>query len=101
METDASGFVTYFGAGMAEAFTAVQVMQAAKRGAQDYRSLLRQLDPRQWHLLHLFRRQGTATGGEIAHIWAPDLHTVITLCRGGSSGLWCYMIRAARTVRTD
>ena len=82
-DAEMTGFVAYFCAGMAEAFAAVrtQAAKAARRGAQDRSPLLRQLDPRQRRLLALFRRQGTATTGEIAAHLALSPRTVVTLCR--------------------
>ena len=82
-DAEATGFVAYFCAGMAEAFAAVrtQAVQAARRGAQDRSPLLRQLDPRQRRLLALFRRQGTATTGEIATHLALSPRTIVALCR--------------------
>ncbi len=82
-EADVTGFVAYFCMGMAKAFAAVraQAVQAAKRGAQDRSPLLRQIDPRQRRLLDLFRRQGTATGGEIAAHLGLSPRTVVALCR--------------------
>ena len=82
-EADVTGFVAYFCVGMAQAFAAVrtQAVQAAKRGAQDRSPLLRQLDPRQRQLLDLFRRQGTATAGEIAAHLGLSPRTVVALCR--------------------
>ena len=82
-EADVTGFVAYFCRGMAEAFAAVrtQAVQAARRGAQDRSPLLRRLDPRQRRLLDLFRRQGTATAGEIAAHLGLSPRTVAALCR--------------------
>jgi len=83
-EADMTGFITYFCAGMMEAFAAVrtQAQQASRRGAPDQSRLLRQLDPRQRRLLALFRAQGTATTGEIAAHLALSPRTVVALCRG-------------------
>ena len=83
VEADVTGFVAYFCLGMAEAFAAVrtQAVQASRRGAQDRSPLLRQLDPRQRRLLDLFRRQGTATAGEIAAHLGLSPRTVAVLCR--------------------
>lgn len=80
---DVTGFVTYFCDGLAESFAAVraQASQAARRGAQDRSPLLRQLDPRRRRLLGLFRRQGTATAGEIAAYLGLSPRTVVALCR--------------------
>ena len=71
MEADVTEFLTYFCAGMAQAFAAirVQAVNAAQRGAQDRAPLLRRLDPRQRRLLDLFRRQGTATTERSPRIW--------------------------------
>ena len=82
-EADVTGFIGYFCLGMAEAFAAVraQAVQAARRGAWDHSPLLRRLDPRQRRLLDLFRRQGTAKGGEIAAHLGLSTRTVATLCR--------------------
>lgn len=82
-EADVTGFVAYFCLGMAEVFAAVraQATQAAQRGAQDRSPLLRHLDPRQRRLLDLFRRQGTATGSEVAAHLGLSTRTVATLCR--------------------
>lgn len=82
-EAEVTDFVGYFCEGMADAFAAVR-MQAAKavrRGAPDRSPLLRQLDPRRRRLLALFRRQGTATTGEIAAHLALSPRTVVALCR--------------------
>lgn len=81
-EADVTGFIGYFCLGMAEAFAAVraQAVQAARRGARDYSPLLRRLDPRQRRLLDLFRRQGTATAGEIAAHLGLSPRTVAALC---------------------
>ncbi len=82
-EADTTGFVAYFCLGMAASFAAVrsQAVQAARRGAQDVSPLLRQLDPRRRRLLDLFRRQGTATAGEIAAHLGLSPRTVISLAR--------------------
>lgn len=82
-EADVTGFLTYFCAGMAEAFAAVraQATSAARRGAADTSPLLRQLDPRQRRLLTLFRGQGTATTEEMAAHLALSPRTVTALCR--------------------
>jgi len=83
-EADVTGFVAYFCLGMAASFAAVrsQAVQAARCGAQDHSPLLRQLDPRQRRLLDLFRRQGTATAGEIAAYLRLSPRMVVALCRG-------------------
>ena len=87
-EADVTSFVAYFCRGMAAALAAVraQAMQAARRGAQDRSPLLRRLDPRQRRLLTLFRRQGTATTGEIATHLGLSPRTVVALCRNWLAG---------------
>ncbi|MFZ4576152.1 MAG: Fic family protein [Phycisphaerales bacterium] len=67
-ETDITPFLAYFLGGMADAFSKVRIKagDAAKRGAADHSSLLRELDPKQRRVLELFRRQGSATTAEIA-----------------------------------
>lgn len=83
-ESDVTGFISYFCAGMAEAFAAVRVQAAvaARRGAADDSLRLRQLDPRQRRLLDLFRRQETATAAQMAWHLGLSPRTVVALCRG-------------------
>jgi len=83
-EADVTGFLDYFCAGMADAFTAVQAQaqQAADRQGSDQSLLLRQLDPRQRQLLGLFQTQGTATTAEIAQHLGLSPRTITALCRG-------------------
>lgn len=82
-EADVTDFVAPFCRGMAASFAAVraQAAQAARRGAHDRISLLRQLDPRRRWRLELFRRQGTATTGEIAAALGLSPRTVVALYR--------------------
>jgi Fic family protein len=82
-EADMTGFLDFFCAGMAEAFSAVRVQaaKAAQRGAQDQSGLLRHLDPRERRLLELFRRNGTASAAEIASCLKLSHRTVVGLCR--------------------
>lgn len=82
-EADATGFLAYFCAGMAQACANVraQAVQAAQRGAPDHSALLRQLDPRQRQLLILFQGQGSATAEEIAQHLGLSPRTVAALCR--------------------
>ncbi|MDE1149659.1 MAG: Fic family protein [Azospirillaceae bacterium] len=82
-DSDITGFIAYFCAGMAEAFTAVkaQADKAASRGAIDQSGILRRLDPRQRRLWELLRRQGTATSGDIATHLGLSPRTVVSLCR--------------------
>ena len=82
-KADVTGFVEYFCRGMAEAVTAVraQAATASRRGAMDHSPLLRRLDPRERRLLDLFRRQGTATAGEIASHLGVSPRTAGVLCR--------------------
>ena len=58
-----------------------QAAKAAKRGAQDRSSLLRNLDPRERRLLELFRQNGTAGAAEIAGHLKLSHRTVVGLCR--------------------
>jgi Fic family protein len=82
-EADVTAFVSFFCAGMAEAFSAVrsQAAKAAQRGAMDRTGQLRNLDPRERRLLELFRQQGTATAAEIATHLRLSQRTVVALCR--------------------
>ncbi|HEY3329162.1 MAG TPA: Fic family protein [Capsulimonadaceae bacterium] len=82
-EADITNFVSYFCEGMAQAFSAVRVQaaQAARRGAADRSTVLRNLDPRKRRLLSLFHNQGTATGLEIASHLGLSPRTVTALCR--------------------
>ena len=62
-EGDVTPFISYFCAGMADAFTKVRTAagRAQERTAIDRSTLLRDLEPRQRRLLGLFRKQGSAT----------------------------------------
>jgi cell filamentation protein, protein adenylyltransferase len=65
---DVTPFISYFCAGMPDAFTKVHAgaTRAEKRTAVDHSALLRKLDPRQRRLVELFRKQGSATSAEMA-----------------------------------
>ena len=82
-EADATAFVEYFCAGMAESIAGVraQVMQAAKRGATDIIPQVRKLDARKRQLLSLFRGQATATSSDIAAHLGISPRTVLVLSR--------------------
>lgn len=81
-EADITPFLTYFLTGMADAFAKVRVKAsaAAKRGASDRSSLLRELDPKQRQVLDLFRRQGSASTAELAQELGLSPRTVRPLC---------------------
>ena len=99
---DVTGFLAYFCAGMAEAFAAVraQAAAAAQRGAQDASPLLRSLDPRQRRLMELFRRQGSATAGEIAAHLSLSPRTAQALCQGWVSSGFLALRDASRKNRS-
>ena len=80
---DVTPFVTYFCAGMADAFTKVRAAAASvgKTTAVDRSALLRDLDPRQRRLLELFRNQGSATSTEMAAHLKMSPRTLVQLSR--------------------
>ncbi len=82
-EADVTGFVAYFCAGMASAFTSVRARatEASRRRDPDLAALLRQLDPRQRRLLALFHDKGVVTVAEIANFLHLAHRTVVALCR--------------------
>lgn len=101
-EAEVTGFVAFFCQGMADAFAAVraQAARADRRGSQDQSPLLRQLDPRQRQILALFRRQGTATTGEMAAALGLSPRTVAALCRGWVSAGFLSLHNASRKNRS-
>ena len=76
-------FISYFCAGMADAFTKVRTAaaRAEERTAIDRSTLLRDLEPRQRRLLKLFRKQGSATSAEMADYLKMSPRTLVQLCR--------------------
>jgi len=82
-EGDVTPFVSYFCAGMADAFTKVRTAatRAEKRTAVEHSALLRDLDPRQRRLLELFRKQGSATSAEMAAYLEMSPRTLVQLNR--------------------
>ena len=82
-EADVTGFVSYFCAGMAEAFAAVrrQAVKAAERGARDRAGELRTVDARERRLLMLFRKQGSATAAEMGKYLGLSHRTMLGYCR--------------------
>ncbi len=86
-EADVTKFVDYFCRKMGEAFAAVRTdsVPPVRRAAPLRPPLLRQLDPRRRRALELFRRQGTATTGEIANHLGLSPRTVVALCRAWRS----------------
>ena len=82
-EGDVTPFVSYFCAGMADAFTKVRAAaaRAEQRTAVDHSALLRELDPRQRRLVELFRKQGSATSAEMAAYLRMSPRTLVQLCR--------------------
>ena len=82
-EGDVTPFISYFCAGMADAFTKVRAAaaRAEERTAIDRSTLLRDLEPRQRRLLGLFRKQGSATSAEMAAHLGMSPRTVAQLSR--------------------
>ncbi|MCB1543776.1 MAG: Fic family protein [Rhodoblastus sp.] len=82
-EGDVTPFVSYFCAGMADAFTKVRsaAARAGKEATSDQSAVLRDLDPRQRRLLELFRKQGSATAAEMAAHLKMSPRTLVSLCR--------------------
>ena len=82
-EGDVTPFISYFCAGMADAFTKVRTAaaRAEERTAIDRSTLLRDLEPRQRRLLGLFRKQGSATSAEMAAHLGMSPRTVAQLSR--------------------
>lgn len=80
---DVTGFLAYFLAGMAEAFTGVQAVaaEAAVRGAADQQPSLEGLGARERQVLALLKKQGTATAAEIASHLGLSPRTVPLWCR--------------------
>ena len=82
-EADITNFVSYFCAGMADAFSKIKrvAMQSSKELPQDQSATLRDLDPRQRRLLELFQKNGSATAEEMAAHLKMSQRTVVQLCR--------------------
>lgn len=82
-EADVTGFIDYFCAGMADAFSSVRVqaVEAAKRGVKDQSDDLRKFAPRERRLLELFKRRDVVTSEEIASHLRLSHRTVVGLCR--------------------
>lgn len=82
-DAEITGFVEYFCAGMADAFTSVraQATKAAERDGRDESKRLRSLDPKQRQALEAFKDQRVATASQIAEHLGLSPRTVSTLCR--------------------
>jgi Fic family protein len=101
-EGDVTPFVSYFCAGMADAFTSVRsaATRAEQRTAVDRSALLRELDPRQRRLVELFRKQGSATSVEMAAYLAMSPRTLVQLCREWIASGFLEYQNAARKTRS-
>ena len=82
-EADITNFVSYFCAGMADAFSKIKLVasQSSKEITQDQSATLRDLDPRQRRLLELFQKNGSATTEEMATHLKMSQRTLVQLCR--------------------
>ena len=82
-EADITNFVSYFCAGMADAFSKIKLVasQSSKETHQDQSATLRDLDPRQRRLLELFQKNGSATAEEMAAHLKMSQRTLVQLCR--------------------
>lgn len=68
-EADITGWLEYFIAGMATAFSRVEAQAKASAGEPDKTGLLRTLDPRQRKALALFAKQEFITSADIAKLF--------------------------------
>jgi Fic family protein len=101
-EGDLTPFVSYFCAGMADAFSKVRNAAARidKEAAHDQSAVLRELDPRQRRLLELFRKQGSATSTEMAAHLKMSPRTLVQLCRDWIASGFIEYQNAARKNRS-
>lgn len=82
-ESDITQWITYFCAGMAEAFASVRLKasEAARQDKMDYSVLLRELDQRQKQVLSLFEKSKYITTREIADLLQIHPRTALNLCK--------------------
>lgn len=82
-DTDISGWVEYFCAGMATAFESVECrsQEAAASGAGDQRDALLRLDNRQRKALGLFRKHETITATDVAKLFGLAPRSARVLCQ--------------------
>ncbi len=100
-EGDVTGFVEYFCAGMADAFTKVRAA-ALRAGTDtpDRSARLRELDPRQRRVLDLFRERGSATANDMTKILKLSRRTLLELCREWIASGFLQYENAARKNRS-
>jgi len=81
-EADITGWIEYFCAGMADAFSNVRMRatQAAKDYPRDQSSLLWELDPRQRQVLALFRDSRFVTTRQIAELLGIHPRSALNQC---------------------
>ncbi len=77
-----TGFVAYFCAGMAEAFTKIQAQarKAQEQGVSDQSLILRELDAQQRKALSMFRKARRITAKELADFFGLSSRSASDLC---------------------
>ncbi|MBI4906433.1 MAG: Fic family protein [Acidobacteria bacterium] len=98
---DITPWVSYFIAGMADAFERVQgqAARASAAGATDQSKLLRGLDARQRRALHLFRSSREITAKEIGALFGYQPRTATQLCRRWVSNGFLVTVDPSRKTR--
>jgi Fic family protein len=82
-EADITKWVEYFVEGMVVSFENVlkQMVEADKKGLEDYTDLIRKLDPRQRKTLELFQEFQTVTSSQIGKLFGFQPRTSAQLCK--------------------
>lgn len=82
-ESDITGWIEYFIAGMALAFEKVtdQILLAQNKGEKDHTLFLRQLDPKQRKALELFRNYALVTSQQVGNMFGFKPRTSSALCK--------------------
>ena len=83
IESDITGWIDYFVAGMAFAFEKVvtQMLDSQNKGEKDHSDLMRTLDPKQRKALELFKNYDVITSNQIGELFGFQSRTNTALCK--------------------